>query len=313
MTHSRKYRYLFGPVPSRRFGRSLGVDLVPLKTCPLNCRFCQLGPTLETRVCRRAYVAVDDVLRELADWVSSGTTSDFVTLAGSGEPTLHCDFGHVLRWVKDHTRYNSLLLSNGVLFTDPDVRMQATHASVVKVSLHAWDQASFEQIVRPHPSLRFREVVQSYRRFREQFAGRLLLEVFVIPGVNDAPGQVERIAELARSFSPDGIDLNTAVRPAPDAFVRPASRASLEGFACLFSPRATIPVGLPEEAGIELSDDALVGLLQRHPCSLGALSAFLGLDEHVLRQRMVALNNDARITYDEPSGCWTVPRSEGHT
>jgi wyosine [tRNA(Phe)-imidazoG37] synthetase (radical SAM superfamily) len=209
-------KYLFGPVPSRRYGCSLGVDLSILKTCTLNCRFCQLGDTPNTTLIRTEQPPIEDVLGELRRWLARNEPLDFITASGSGEPTLHLHFGDLFRFVRSETSFRSLLLSNGSLFTLPEVRREAALADVVKVSLNAWDQASFEQIVRPHPSLRFHEILDGYCEFRQLFSGRLDLEVFIIPGVNDQVAQIDRIAALAQRFSPDDISLNTAVRPTAD-------------------------------------------------------------------------------------------------
>jgi wyosine [tRNA(Phe)-imidazoG37] synthetase (radical SAM superfamily) len=209
-------KYLFGPVPSRRYGRSLGVDLSILKTCTLNCRFCQLGDTQAVTITRTDQPPIEEVLGELRQWLTRHEPLDYITASGSGEPTLHLHFGDLFRFVRAETPFRSLLLSNGSLFTLPEVRREAALADVVKVSLNAWDQASFEQIVRPHPSLSFEAILEGYRAFRQIFSGRLDLEVFIIPGINDTVEQIDRIASLAQRFSPDDISLNTAVRPTAD-------------------------------------------------------------------------------------------------
>ncbi len=266
-------RYLFGPVPSRRYGRSLGVDLSVPKTCTLDCRFCQLGPTARTTVSRTDEPPIEEVLAELRAWLATGQPADFITASGSGEPTLHARFGDLFRFVRGETPCRSLLLSNGTLFTLPEVRQDAALADVVKVSLHAWDQASFERAVRPHPSLRFDAILDGYRAFRQAFAGRLDLEVFILPGLNDAPEQAQRIADLARSFSPDIITLNTAVRPPADADVTACPPERLQALSALFGPAAHEGGAEPATAPAALSEEALVALVSRHPVSLAALSA----------------------------------------
>ncbi len=209
-------KYLFGPVPSRRYGRSLGVDLSILKTCTLNCRFCQLGDTQDVTITRTDQPPIEAVLGELRQWLTRDEPLDYITASGSGEPTLHLHFGDLFRFVRAETPFRSLLLSNGSLFTLPEVRREAALADVVKVSLNAWDQASFEQIVRPHPSLKLEAILEGYYAFRQLFSGRLDLEVFIIQGINDTVEQIDRIAALAQRFSPDDISLNTAVRPTAD-------------------------------------------------------------------------------------------------
>lgn len=305
MDSEKKYRYLFGPLPSRRFGRSLGVDLVPFKTCPLNCRFCQLGAA-PTTLQRREYAPVREILGELDDWLRSGGEADFVSLGGSGEPTLHNRFGKILRWVREHSAIRTLLISNGVLFFLPDVRRQAASADVVKVSLHAWDSASFEAITRPDPAIRFEAVIDGLERFRDVYPGELRLEVFVVPGINDSENAIGRIAERAKRVRPDAVDLNTAVRPPADPAVRPASRETLERLAGFFDPPANVPSGGGAGPGAArpLGDDALVDLLARHPGDEIMLAEFFGRTVEELVTRLRRLARDGRVRRDEASGCW---------
>ena len=276
------YRHLFGPVLSRRFGRSLGVDLqtgVP-KRCTLDCRFCQLGPTPATSVRRVADVPIEDVLAELEAWRQTGATTDFITLSGNGEPTLHPAFGRVLDWVREHTAFRSLLLSNGTLFTDPAVRRDAARADVVKVSLHAWDADSFRQIVRPHPSLDFEAILDAYRKFRSEYAGILVVEVFILAGFNDTVAAADRIAARLRPVAPDHIQLNVLARPPADASAATVPPALLSELAQRFTPAAELP-GTPTPlppwppAAAEQAD-ALAALVARHPADLDALTRTLG-------------------------------------
>ena len=172
------YNHLFGPVPSRRYGLSLGVDLAAPKTCTLDCIFCQLGATPRTTLTRTDSPPMDAILAELRHWLARTETEkkerlDFVTAAGSGEPTLHLRFGDLFRFARAEMPGRSLLLSNGSLFYLPEVRRDAALADVVKLSLHAWDQASFERISRPHPLLRFDAILDGYRAFRQSFLCRL--------------------------------------------------------------------------------------------------------------------------------------------
>lgn len=279
-------RHLFGPVPSRRYGRSLGVDLSVPKTCTLDCRFCQLGPTPQTTVTRTGAPPIGEVLAELRAWLATGQTADFITASGSGEPTLHLRFGDLFRFVRAETPCRSLLLSNGTLFTLPEVRRDAALADVVKVSLHAWDQASFERAVRPHPSLRFDAIVDGYRAFRQQFSGRLDLEVFIIPGLNDAPEQVDRIAAIARTLSPVFVTLNTAVRPPADGAVTACPPERLHALAARFGPAAREGGAEPALAAAAGTDEGLVALVSRHPISLGTLAATFRKSEPDMRAHL---------------------------
>ncbi|HRR34163.1 MAG TPA: radical SAM protein [Kiritimatiellia bacterium] len=307
------YHYLFGPVPSRRYGRSLGVDLAVPKTCTLDCRFCQLGTTPHATLTRTDTPPMDAILAELRQWLAQegrkeegrsekGGGLDFITASGSGEPTLHLRFGDLFRFVRAETPYRSLLLSNGSLFYLPEVRQDAALADVVKISLHAWDQASFERVSRPHPSLRFDAILDGYRAFRQNFAGRLDLEVFIIPGLNDRDDQVQRIAELARGFAPDAITLNTAVRPPADSGVTACPPERLHDLSAFFGSAAHTSGTEPTLASRELNAEALVALVERHPLSLGVLATTFGRSEDDLRAVIEPLARQGRLRLFESQG-----------
>ena len=263
------YRYLFGPVPSRRFGRSLGIDLTPYKTCSQNCIFCQLGHTTHLTVERRAYVPIEDVLSELMDFFTSGDTADYITLSGSGEPTLHPDFGRVLETIRGETQTPALLLTNGSLLQRPEVRAAAAGATVVKASLSAWDQESFKRINRPHPSLDFDGVIAGYNAFRKQFAGELRLEVFLMKGINTAPEQVEKMAALANKIHADHIQFNTVDRPPAVSSVQPVPMEEMVPLKNLFAP----PAEIVSEQSIHPSSvnrgtsEAILAMINRRPCT----------------------------------------------
>ena len=296
------FHHLFGPVASRRYGRSLGIDLAVPKTCTINCRFCQLGPTPQTTVTRSDAPPMEEILGELRGWLASGQAADFITACGSGEPTLHTRFGDLLRFVRGETPCRSLLLSNGSLFFLPEVRRDAALADVVKVSLHAWDQESFERIVRPHPSLRFDAILDGYRAFRQQFAGRLDLEVFIVPGLNDLPGQAQRIAALAQSFAPDTITLNTAVRPPADGSVTACPPERLHALTELFGPAALETGAEPEIASGELTEEALTSLVSRHPVSVASLAATFHKTEAEMLALLEPLAHRQRLRLFESQG-----------
>lgn len=309
------YQYLFGPVPSRRYGRSLGVDLAVPKTCTLDCRFCQLGATPHATLTRVDTPPMEAILAELRSWLAQagrreegergkeeGEKLDFITASGSGEPTLHLRFGDLFRYVRAETPCRSLLLSNGSLFYLPEVRRDAALADVVKLSLHAWDQASFEHVSRPHPSLRFDAILDGYRAFRQSYTGRLDLEVFIIPGLNDRDDQVRRIAELARGFAPDAITLNTAVRPPADSAVTACPPERLHALNALFGTAARESGTEPSRASGELSGEALIALVERHPMALGALAATFGRGSDDLRAFIEPLARQGRLRLFESQG-----------
>ncbi len=273
------YRHLFGPVPSRRLGRSLGVDLTPHKTCTLDCRFCQLGPTTNLALQRKDYVPVAEVEAELLHWRDQGGQADWITLSGSGEPTLHAHFGRILEFIKRRMPFPAALLSNGTLFYRPAVRRAALAARLVKVTLSAWDATSFRDIHQPNPSLCFSRQVEGLRKFRAMYSGALWVEVFLIAGRNDADWQIEKIAALAQTLTPDAVHLNTAVRPPADRSIKPVSRERLEEVAGLFAPRATVIAEFPlgHAPDFEVNETRILDMLRRRPCTARQVAEVFGL------------------------------------
>lgn len=267
------FKYLFGPVPSRRFGLSLGVDLVPLKTCTLDCIFCEVGPTTHRTLLRKEYVPTEAVLKELEAWFALNLKADFITVTGAGEPTLHTGFGKVLAAIRARGRIRSALLTNSTLLYLPEVRAAAVLADVAKVTLLAWDQASFAAITRPHADLAFERLVDGLRRFRGEFSGELWMEVFIVPGLNAAQSQVKAIAMLAQSIKPDRIQLNTAVRPTAQQDVAPLSEKQLRSLATCFTPAAEV-IARFAPGGVSMRDaprradkPTVLAMLQRRPCT----------------------------------------------
>lgn len=298
------FHYLFGPVPSRRFGRSLGVDLLPPKTCTLDCPFCEVGLTTERTLERREYVPTGEVMQELGAWLALNQPADFITLAGSGEPTLHSRFGEILDFIAARKRVRSALLTNSTLLFLPEVRAAAGRADVVKATLSAWDQASFAAVSRPHPDLRFDRILEGLRRFREEYPGAIWLEVFIVPGVNAEAEQVKRIAALAKTIRPDRIQLNTAVRPTAESHVQPMSAESLHDLVRLFSPPAEVSArfsGLVRrDASANL--ESIMAMLKRRPCTAEDVAHSFSLAAAESERILAGLLRNGRVRVESRYG-----------
>lgn len=290
-----KYRYLFGPVPSRRFGRSLGVDLTPYKTCCHDCVFCQLGRTTNKTIRRKEYVPTERVLAELKRWLSSDGQADYITLSGSGEPTLHTGFGKILDFIRTNTDIPSALLTNGAMLYLPAVRQAASTANVVKVSLSAWNHALFTWMNRPPRQLRFEQVIEGQKRFRAQFNGRIWMEIFLIAGMNSMPEDVGKIAALAKEIAPDRIQLNTAVRPPSEFFVTPLSRERMSALTHMFQPQAEIiaEFSTSHHARVQANQDTILEMLLRRPCTAKQVADGFGMHlNEVLKYLGNLMRND---------------------
>jgi wyosine [tRNA(Phe)-imidazoG37] synthetase (radical SAM superfamily) len=292
-----KYHYLFGPVPSRRFQRSLGVDLTPRKTCTLDCIFCQLGRTTHKTMTRKEYVPTENVIMELGAWIKAGGKADYITLSGSGEPTLHSGFGEVLRFIRSQSSIPAVLLTNGTLLYLPEVQEAASYAHVVKVSLSGWDQASFEWVNRPHPELSFQQVIEGQKTFRARFKGQLWLEVFLVAGMNALPSEVAKIAALAEAIHPDRIHLNTSVRPPSEDFAVSVSKDRLERLSPLFSPKAEVIAEFDPKQGlvIQAALEEIYAMLERRPCTAQEIAESFGMHPNEVSKYLGKLLRENRI------------------
>lgn len=298
------YQYIYGPVPSRRFGRSLGIDLMPHKTCCLDCVFCQLGATSCKTLEPQCYVPTNQVIREFENWCQTNGDADYITLSGSGEPTLHADFGKVLAAVKTHYHIPAVLLSNGVLFHRATVREAAGQADIVKVSLSAWDQASFEWINRPHPDLKFEHLLAGQKAFRREFKGQLWLEVFLMQGLNAMPAQVHQIATLAREIAPDRIHLNTVTRPPAESFAMAVTYERLSLLTELFKPRAEIinEYKTHEPRPIGTDQASIRAILKRRPCTSRQIADVCGLHFYEVTKYLATLMQEKCVRTESRNG-----------
>jgi len=274
----KKYNYIFGPVLSRRFGRSLGIDLVKAKTCTMDCSFCQLGHTISTTTTLKEYAPVNEVKGEINDWLASGGTADYITLSGSGEPTLHSKLGEIIDHVHGRTSIPVLLLTNSSLLHLPAVRSAAARADAVKVSLSAWDSVSFRRINHPDRAISFGLMVKGLLAFRKLFKGQLWMEVFLIRGLNSSSRDAARIARLAAKIKPDRIQLNTAIRPPADKSVAAVPGIQMARLAKLFTPVAETIGNSTATQAADASQDttAILALLRRHACTAGELARAFG-------------------------------------
>jgi len=298
-TPATPYRHIFGPVPSRRLGRSLGVDLVPFKTCTYDCVYCQLGRTTDKTVCRREYVPLAGILQELESALGTGTPPDYLTLAGSGEPTLFRPLDKLLAGIKRITDVPVVILTNGSLLWDPQVRAELALADVIMPSLDAGDDELFQRVNRPHAEVTFERLVEGLIAFRREFAGAYWLEVMLLAGLTDQPAAVQALAAVAREIDPDRIYLNTAVRPPAESWAKPVSTEALEVAAAALGPRSQIIAEYESSASGPASEEtgeAVLALLRRRPCRLEDLANGLGLHRNEIVKYLGHLQQAGQIS-----------------
>jgi len=236
--------YVFGPVTSRRLGLSLGIDLVPAKTCSYDCLYCQVGRTTSSTLEPGEFCSVSDVIAELGHKLER-VTPDVITLSGSGEPTLHSRIDQIIDLVKEMTDRRIALLTNGSLLWREDVRERVSGAHVIMPTLSSVFEETFRTIHRPHPDLRLQTVIGGIKELRKSYRGQLYLEVIFLAGINDSEKEVAGLRQAIREISPDRVQLNTVVRPPADEKALSLDRKRLEDIKSFFGEVAEIVVGSP--------------------------------------------------------------------
>jgi len=298
-------KYLYGPVPSRRLGLSLGVDIVPFKTCTLDCIYCQLGKTTCKTLQRKEYVPVDDVLAELKGLLDAGLKADYITIGGSGEPTLHSGLGRLITGIKKLTDIPVAVLTNGTLFFLPEVRADCASADVILPSLDAGDQKTFDSINRPDEKITFDHLVDGLCALRKEFTGRIWLEVFCIERFNTDNPQIAQIAEAIQKINPDKVHLNTAVRPTAEPDVVKVTAEKLERIARQLAPNCEVIADFVWSHCGKAIDDipkTLLSMLKRRPCSLNDVCSALGISAQDAHKHLEELQKQGVIRSSKKQG-----------
>lgn len=291
--------YLYGPVVSRRLGLSLGVDLVPLKVCSFDCIYCQLGRTTRKTVQRRSFYRPDLILNQIEKTLKSGITMDYISFSGSGEPTLNADMGRLIHEVKKLTEVPVAVITNGSLLWELGVQEELLEADVVLPSLDAGSEAVFQQVNRPHSSLNLEKIVEGLEAFGARHRGEIRMEVMLLEGLNAVPHELKRIQELIARVNPERIDLNTAVRPPAESFVRPLAPKRLGEIRNFFGERATAvsqPPSVRQQRCPREVREVIIEMLGRRPCTLDELVTALGRHRHEVAKFVGTLLEEGLIS-----------------
>jgi wyosine [tRNA(Phe)-imidazoG37] synthetase (radical SAM superfamily) len=233
-------RFVFGPVPSRRLGFSLGVDILPRKWCTFDCIYCQIGKTTNKEVERKGFFDPQEIVKEVLEGVGTSEQSDFITFSGSGEPTLNLDLGWIIKEIKRKTDLPIAVITNGSLLMREDVRLDLHQADVVLPSLDGASDEVFNYIDRPHPAISLTSVVDGLKRFGKEFKGKIWLEIMVIKHINDTPEELEKFHKLLGKTDLDRIQLNTVARPPGEEIEQVMEASELETISRLFGPKCEV-------------------------------------------------------------------------
>jgi wyosine [tRNA(Phe)-imidazoG37] synthetase (radical SAM superfamily) len=293
------YRYLYGPVPSRRLGRSLGIDLVPHKVCSYDCIYCQVGKTTAKTLTRKEYVPKEEVLEEIKAFLLKENSSiDHLSLSGSGEPTLHSQTRSIIEGIKEMTSIPVAVLTNGSLLYEEEVRKDLLRADIVLPSLDAVSSQAFMKINRPHNGLSVEKVIGGMVEFRKVYKGQIWMEILFCKEVNDSPSELLQMKKTIDRIQPDLIHLNTVVRPPSEKWAIPLSLKEMEEIRASFGEKASIISEFDRHLlGASERDrkEEILRILRRRPLSLIDLSKGMGISRGELEVFMRLMVEEGKI------------------
>ena len=321
-----KTKYLYGPVPSRRLGLSLGVDIVPLKVCTLDCIYCQIGRTTKTTIERKEYIPIDEVLAELKEKLvlseakdlthrgkeilrcaqnDKRRIADYITVSGSGEPTLNSRLGELIDGIRRLTDIPVAILTNGTLLYRKDVRADCAKADLVLPSLDAGDEQAFCKINRPHRDISIEKLISGLCSFRNEFSGQIWLEIFFVEGINTDAEQIAKIKNAIERIRPDKAQLNTAVRPTAEPNVRAMDAERLQVIASQLGERCEVVADFSPHhysQSFESRAEDVLSMLKRRPCSLKNICSGLGIRSNEALKYISHLQKQGVIHSEEKNG-----------
>ncbi len=271
---------IFGPVPSRRLGRSLGVDVVPYKTCTFDCVYCECGATSDLTCERREFFPLEEILDELRDsFAEIPTPPDVITLSGAGEPTLYSRLGELIDTIRRSTGIPVAVITNSSLLFMPEVREELGRADIVLPSLDAALAGPFSRMNRPHGSITLEKIMEGLGTFLDEYRGKVLFEILLIEGYNTDDEDLEALASFLGRHRVDSIQLNTAIRPGTEDGIVPLSRKRLEGICGSFGPRCEIVASAGVRGSHEefASADRILSMIERRPCTAEDIHRALGV------------------------------------
>ena len=262
--------YIFGPVPSRRLGLSLGVDLIPPKTCTYNCLYCEVGKT----TCHTIQTSPLVSLREISDELETALLKnrpDTITLAGSGEPTLNSEIDRIISFIKKRTDIQIALLTNGSLFWKEEVIRKVLGSDIILPTLSTVFNGTFKTIHRPCHGLNVSMIVSGLKDLRKRYNGLIFLEVILLAGVNDSEQEVEGLRRAINEISPEKVQLNTVIRPPSDPRAKPMEPGQMEKIRHFIGNKAEIIGYMPlkkKSIGHESARLSVIEMARRRPVRL---------------------------------------------
>jgi wyosine [tRNA(Phe)-imidazoG37] synthetase (radical SAM superfamily) len=288
--------HIFGPVPSRRLGRSLGVDLVPFKTCTYDCIYCQLGRTTNKTLEILEWIPLDEILNEIEGKLAS--CPDYITLSGSGEPTLFSRTGELIDRIKTMTDVPVAVLTNGSLLWKEEIRSRLMNADLIIPSLDAGDEEIYLAVNRPHEDISFEEMLTGLIELHREFSGQYWLEVFLLDGYTSNDSDIIKLIECVNLINPNRVQLNTVSRPPAESCAVGISRERMAELASMFDPTGEVIADFQDiHEGPEFSAGVadVLEMLRRRPCTIEDIANGLDMHRAEVLKYVTMLENDDHV------------------
>ncbi len=301
------YKHLFGPVISRRLGVSLGVDVVPYKYCSMNCIYCEVGATTHLINEPENLVDLDDVIKELKDYISKNPKLDYITFSGAGEPLLYSKIGQLINYIKEtYPQYKLALITNSSHLNRPDISQDLLKLDMIMPSLDAVDQSTFQAINRPHEDIKVSEIIKNLITFNKTFPGEMWLEIFFVPELNDSPEELARMSQVIKEINPERVQLNALDRPGTEAWVRQEDRIKLEEIKAYFESALpqNIMVEIIKKVDKKLYDEnstsleieeKIISTIKRRPCTAQDMSQMFSVHINAINKVLHKLIEEKKI------------------
>lgn len=269
-------KHLYGPVPSRRLGLSLGVSPIPNKTCNYSCIYCQLGRTNHLKKERKLFEPVDEIVDELKFVISQNIEFDVITIVGEGEPTLYLGLGELIDKIHNLSTKPVVVITNGSLFSDETVIEALKKADIILPSLDATNEFQFKQINRPHKFINYADIIQGLIDFSNEFSGELWIEIMLVKGINDDEISLNAFLEILKKIKYSRLYINSPVRPPAEKDVCEVDEVTMEK-AIKILKGISIDKLSSEGFHSEIKDDfeAVISTIQRHPMNQFEILDFL--------------------------------------
>lgn len=291
--------YFYGPVPSRRLGFSLGVDLFSRKVCSFECVYCQAGATAKKSMRRFSAIDLNRFDKELAAILKQNPKIDYITFSGRGEPTLYKNLDKIILRVRQRTkgRYPIGVITNSSLLYRKDVRRQLQTADLVIPSLDAATPETFRKINRPCKPVTFKKIITGLVKLREEFNGKIWLEIMLVKGINDSLAQARKFKALVERIAPDKVQLNLPVRPSFTRVSLPAP-ARISAIKKIIGPPVEVVVSFRKKGRRRFNGEAskeIINYLRRRPAYAEDLVNSLAMNSARINKCLQGLKRKKKI------------------